>query len=117
MLAQILVRQNQPSEAKKHFQKAVLANSRYKEAWFGLGKAELMLGHPASAIDPLKRAIAIDSKYAQAHFLLGDALARLGRSSEARKEHELSAQIQAQQQAQYTRKLDTSHSPSSPRVQ
>ncbi len=67
-----------------------------------------MLRQPKDAVIPLRRAIALDPKLAQAHYLLGDALGQLGQTAQARKDRAISAQIQAEQQAQYTRKLNSS---------
>ncbi|MGH9353967.1 MAG: tetratricopeptide repeat protein, partial [Terriglobia bacterium] len=106
LLAQILLRQNLAAKAVKHFNAALAANPRYKEALLGLGQAEIMLNNPSTALAPLRKAIKIDPDYAQAHFVLGTALRRLGRNAEAGREQQVSAEIQARQQAEYTRKLN-----------
>ncbi|MGH9446122.1 MAG: tetratricopeptide repeat protein [Terriglobia bacterium] len=109
LLGEIELRQSQPAIARAHFQVALNGNRRYKEAWQGLGKAEIMLRDPQGALAPLRRAIALDPKLAQAHYLLADALEELGQTAQARKERAISAQIQAEQQARYTQKLNSPH--------
>jgi predicted Zn-dependent protease len=108
LLGEIALRQNQPEAAHGRFQAALKGNSSDKEAWLGLGKADLMLRQPKDAVIPLRRAIALNPKLAQAHYLLGGALGQLVQTAQARKERAISAQIQAEQQAQYTRKLNSS---------
>jgi len=105
LLGQIAIRRDRTSEAVPLFQTALGVNPKYKEALFGLGKAQIKLGNPASALDPLRQAIAIDPDYVEAHFQLATALSRLGRTEEAAKERSISAAIQAKQQADYARKL------------
>jgi Flp pilus assembly protein TadD len=89
----------------EHFRLALAGNPEYKEALLGLGQASLMEHQPQAAVGPLRKATELDPNYAQAHFLLGAALRKLGRWAEADREQALSAKIQEQQQAEYTRKL------------
>jgi len=57
-----------------------------------------------SVIAPLRKR-ASDNNHAQAHYQLGNALERLGDQAGAERERKLSAQIQVQQQTEYTEKL------------
>jgi intraflagellar transport protein 88 len=105
LLGQIVFGRNEVDEARSLFLTALAANSRYKEALFGLGKAEIKLGHPAKSLTPLRKAIQLDPDYFQAHYQLGNALALLGHMDEAKKEREVCLSIQAKQRAEYTKKL------------
>jgi tetratricopeptide (TPR) repeat protein len=111
LLGQIALRRDDAPASRPLFQAAVAANPRYKEALFGLGKADIKLGDPAAALAPLRKAVDIDPNYAEAHYQLGTALAKLGRTSEAEKEHSISIAIQAKQQSDYAKRL--SRAPSS----
>ena len=112
LLGQIAMRRDDSAAALTLFQAAIAANPSYKEALFGLGKAEIKLGKPAEALAPLRKAIQIDPDYVEAHYQLGTALAKLGRTAEAEKERAISLSIQTKQQADYTKKLTTK--PASP---
>jgi len=108
LLGQIALRESAPADAERLFQAALVANPDYKEALLGLGQAELALDHPEKALTPLRHAISVDGNYAQAHYQLGNALARLGHPEEAAEERARSAQIQDDQQKEYTQKLKSS---------
>jgi Flp pilus assembly protein TadD len=84
----------------------VAANPKYKEAQFGLGKAEFALGRLGDAKETLERAIALDPNYVQAHYVLGRVLKRLSRLEDAKREIARAEQIQANQRAQYAKKLE-----------
>src|SRR5580704_5116889 len=107
LLGQIVIGRNEAGEARSLFLIALAANPRYKEALFGLGKAEINLGEPLKALDPLRKAIQLDPNYFQAHYQLGAALSRLGQQDEAKKEREICASIQAKQRAEYAKKLSS----------
>jgi Tfp pilus assembly protein PilF len=89
----------------------VAANPKYKEAQFGLGKAELALGRPGDAKVTLERAIALDPNYVQAHYVLGRVLKRLSLLEDAKREIATAEQIQAKQRAKYARKLESEEHP------
>jgi Flp pilus assembly protein TadD len=103
----LLSAENEAVEARALFLAALAANPRYKEALFGLGKAEINLGDPTKALDPLRKAMQLDPNCFQAHYQLGAALARLGHQDEAKKEREICASIQAKQRAEYTKKVSS----------
>jgi Flp pilus assembly protein TadD len=105
LLGQIVIGRNEAGEARLLFLAALAANPRYKEALFGLGKAEIKLGDPSKALDPLRKAVQLDPSYFQAHYQLGAALASLGHQEEAKKEREICASIQAKQRGEYAKKL------------
>ena len=50
LLGQIALRRNQPQDAEALFETALKANSRYKEALLGVGKAKLALNQPVAAL-------------------------------------------------------------------
>jgi tetratricopeptide (TPR) repeat protein len=75
-------------------------NPQYKEALFGLGKAEVALDHPKAAVELLRKAIAIDPNYFEAHFVLGKVLRQLGETSEAASEQKIALDIQEKHRAE-----------------
>jgi tetratricopeptide (TPR) repeat protein len=111
LLGEIAVRQNKLDEAQKAFTIALAGNPKYRDALLGLGEVENKLDHPEKAVDVLQRAIRIDPLDAQAHYQLGDAFDKLGRHNEAARERALSASIQARQQADYTKRLQSQTQP------
>ena len=84
-----------------------MANPRYAEALFGLGKSELALQHPQAAIEPLRKAIQIDPNYVEAHFVLGTVLRQLGRAPEAANEQKIALDIQEKRRAAAIKKNES----------
>jgi tetratricopeptide (TPR) repeat protein len=111
MLGQILRKQDEPAEAVRHFELAIAANPSYKEAFFELGKSELILGRPQAALEPLRKAIELDPKYVQAHYTLGIALRKSGHPAEGSREIAISEQIQEQERAEDIKKVTAQPSP------
>ncbi len=114
LLGQVLLLKNDTAGAAKSFEAAIAGNPSYRDALFGLGKAELNLGHPEQAVDPLRRAIELDPNSTQAHFVLGTALRRLGKTAEGVREQKLSEQIHQKQDAEYFKQHPVQTDPSRP---
>lgn len=103
LLGQILTN-SQPAEAAQYFKAALRANPRYRDALFGLGKAEVSLGHPAQAVEPLRQAVGVDPNFVEAHYVLGTALRQLGQTDAAVREQQIALGIQEKRRADYMRK-------------
>lgn len=103
MLGQILIN-TQPAEAAKYFQAALQANPRYRDALFGLGKAEVSLGHPSAAVEPLHQAVQMDPNFVEAHYVLGTALRQLGHTADAVREQQTALTIQEKRRTDYMRR-------------
>src|SRR5579872_2149004 len=104
LLGEVFLKMNDLPAALRNFRAAVAANPKYKEAQFGLGKAELAVGRFAEAKVALERAIGLDPDYIQAHYVLGRVLKKLGRLEDAKREITTAEQIQAKLRDQYAKK-------------
>jgi tetratricopeptide (TPR) repeat protein len=100
MMGQLLRQQQAQARAVPYLKAAVAVNPSYRDALFELGQCYLELNEPQAALDPLKKVTEVDPDFAQAHFVLGRALMMLGRSDDAKRERDLSRQIQVRQHAQ-----------------
>jgi tetratricopeptide (TPR) repeat protein len=70
-------------KALPYFEKAVIRNPRYTEAYFYIGYCNDELGRYAEAVEAYKQAIRIKPDCAEAHYNLGLAYGKLGRYTEA----------------------------------
>jgi cytochrome c-type biogenesis protein CcmH/NrfG len=106
ILGQIQLNNSQFDEAEVQFRSALKANPRYKEALFGLGKAEIAKNHPEGAVEPLRKAVQLDPDYAEAHFVLGTALRKSGKAAEGIGEQKLSLALQQKKREAESQKAE-----------
>ena len=78
-----LLKNGQHDEALAEFQKAIILNSSYEKARYGIGLVHLHSERYTSAIDVFKQLVRGDSNYKEAHHGLGLAYFRSGDNSKA----------------------------------
>jgi protein O-mannosyl-transferase len=92
-LGSLLVKNDQPKEAIKHFQQALALKSDYPEAHNNLGNTLFDSGQVPEAIDHFQQALRLNSDYPDAHYNLGIALVQAGRLQEAIKHYEKALEL------------------------
>ena len=75
--------ENKISDAIKHFKKALFAEPRYAEAWYGLATAYGMISENNNALSAYNKALSIDPKYGEAMFGKAKTLLALGKPADA----------------------------------
>lgn len=84
-LGVVLLRQQQPAAAQKHFERAIELNVNLPFSWNSLGVARAWQGDDHGAMEAWKRAIDLDPNLLDALFNLGLTAARLGEPATARR--------------------------------
>jgi len=77
-MAQVLLRENRPTEAEKAFRDVLKDDSKNPEIWDGLGVSLLMQQRYKEALDPLKKAVSISPQNGSYRNNLGVAQMELG---------------------------------------
>ena len=102
-LGMIASKEQKPDESEKWFERVAAARPEDPDAFFRLGQASFVAGHPEKAITALQKSLALaaheaDFPYtAEAHELVGKALEKLGRHAEGESEFTLAKQVRSQQ--------------------
>jgi tetratricopeptide (TPR) repeat protein len=88
-----LARQSQDfPEAVRHFSKATQLNSKFADAYLGLGMSLLTEKNYADAVAPLETAVKLEPGNPAAHYGLATAYSRTGRKEDAQREFALQQQ-------------------------
>ena len=101
VLGEIARQAEQWPEAIAHFTQASKLDSRFVEAYLGLGRSLLATDKNAEAIPPLEKAVKLQPDNPETHFHLATAYRRAGRKADA--DREILAQKQAADKARQAR--------------
>lgn len=85
-VADLLLAQNQTSEAEALYRAATRKNPASPWAWYGLGRAQVARQDLTAAIPSFERALSLSARFGAAHYALALALRDAGRVGKA-KEH------------------------------
>jgi len=84
--------EGQISNSVANFEKALVLQPHYPEAYYNLGGAFLANGQPDVAVDCLQHALAQDSTVAETHYRMANALMKMSRHAEAIAEYSQASQ-------------------------